>query len=1073
MINRKENNPYDLITLTRDLKGNIEYNKDLLYPYELIASTDTAELFWKDEQGNLVNTNTPANEKIEALSVKVEVNKENIETNRLAIVDNQLEIAINRNNIEINKQNIIQARTEIVGENRISDKSISSSKLKIATNEDRIKPENLSEEVIAMMTGTTPVGPTLDDNSVTTSKIADGAVTFSKLAYRQQPIFSWKDTTVVKNDDGSLTITFLGDVVLQSQSTGHFVYFEGVGTISYNLQEGDKLYIDWNEETTITTTDTTIFKVDKVAVATRGVTLYTFVSDKVFENISFNKKYDRDYIFWGSLFTTKSETGLNVEFVSSAAKTFQDVNTGNFVYSNQDVLKFDLLDGEKLVLKNDFRRYMNKVDDLSTIMSIRKVNTILAEDEIVVCSYIGGVLFENIRYNESRELSASDIFSWRDFELDGNTIKFPSLVIQSLANGQFYYYPSAFDITVNDGELLYLEWNKKGTIKATDTSALKVANINSIANLDGVVLFMNIGNILYSNINTFNNKLLEYYSPMSERNKNKTTGFLSWREFEIINGKISFNDLVLQSYRNGNFYYYNGTPFEIDLEEGHVLYLDWQDSETLITQDNSLFKSIAMTSMSHIPGCIPLITRIGGIYYSEITTFNNYLQRYYNPAVDNGTGGVSLRVQENFKKLTPKFYKKLKKLDSDVVLVHLGDSISTNNYYTSQREDAKFRPPMMTEYCYPSYLEETLRPSGQEYRRYDVDGLFTEVGTGRNAEYDEFWDWVNTPSNNRPSWTRILEGTNCSVSYTIPLSACRCDYIYRTDCKNADNFTVAVSKGFGFVKIFDETTNNWVEANGYIISAKEDENWVGGQQVRKSINQKRLKMKVDRTINDGTIRITISNNGTGRLTYWGIQYSHREFMFDYLLQARGGHSISRIETFESWDVDYFKPDMILQQTCMLNENMDIANADGTAKDMGANTPEAFAERFRVYSQKLLDKPYAPELIAFSMWWGTGNNPLDPNTDEVWYGYSGEEKIAVVDYFNEVDFMYNENNINHFNLFNILWQLAKEKATKEKTSILTASTNPSGINGNTWTIDGGHLNNRGSHLVFNIMSNVFI
>lgn len=73
------------------------------------------------------------------------------------------------------------ARTENIQPSRIVDNSISSSKLKIATDEDKIKLVNLSDEVKKAMTGNTPVSPTLQKDSVVREYIADGAINDEKI----------------------------------------------------------------------------------------------------------------------------------------------------------------------------------------------------------------------------------------------------------------------------------------------------------------------------------------------------------------------------------------------------------------------------------------------------------------------------------------------------------------------------------------------------------------------------------------------------------------------------------------------------------------------------------------------------------------------------------------------------------------------------------------------------------------------------------------------------------------------------------------------------------------------------
>lgn len=68
-----------------------------------------------------------------------------------------------------------------VSSSRLFDRSIPSSKLSIALDSQRIKLQNLSDEVLQAMAGSTPINATPAPNSVTTEKIADEAVTTDKI----------------------------------------------------------------------------------------------------------------------------------------------------------------------------------------------------------------------------------------------------------------------------------------------------------------------------------------------------------------------------------------------------------------------------------------------------------------------------------------------------------------------------------------------------------------------------------------------------------------------------------------------------------------------------------------------------------------------------------------------------------------------------------------------------------------------------------------------------------------------------------------------------------------------------
>lgn len=105
-----------------------------------------------------------------------------IATQEIQAVDDRLTA-----NTNILQTNIDLARSEQISPTRIADNSLSSSKLKIATNADRIKLANLADEVLQVMAGTTPVNATPANASVTTEKIADGALQPEKFGFRAYP----------------------------------------------------------------------------------------------------------------------------------------------------------------------------------------------------------------------------------------------------------------------------------------------------------------------------------------------------------------------------------------------------------------------------------------------------------------------------------------------------------------------------------------------------------------------------------------------------------------------------------------------------------------------------------------------------------------------------------------------------------------------------------------------------------------------------------------------------------------------------------------------------------------------
>ena len=433
------------------------------------------------------------------------------------------------------------------------------------------------------------------------------------------------------------------------------------------------------------------------------------------------------------------------------------------------------------------------------------------------------------------------------------------------------------------------------------------------------------------------------------------------------------------------------------------------------------------------------------------------------------------KISKQLKDFAPNFYKKWLLKNNDVTLVLNGESISTTNYYAEPYTDAKNRPPLMTEKNFTTFIEEALRWEGQKYFRFDNVGIFTEVGTATTKEYDKAWDWTRSIEaelpgvNNRPAITRILEGTNCSVSYLFPNGAKRCDFIFRTDYLNAQNAVVAISAGNGKVQIFDENSGSWIEANGYSYSAKEN-GVLLPNSLYKSMYQKRLKMrKVN--IADANIRVTITNNGSGRLNYWGYQTSVLDVMFDFILSARGGHSISRLENFETWDTDYFKPDLILWQVPIINEGVDVGNADFSPKTT-AKTKEQYAinitNKYAVYKSK----SYAPDVVSFMLWFGMGNNGIDTNNNWVFANDPNGNKVSIPTYIYHSIGAMETLNQNVIDLFSLIHKYALEDSNNKSSNIISNILTGSGTMGSTFTIDGGHYNTNGNNVVYKMFGSFF-
>lgn len=225
-------------------------------------------------------------------------------------------------------------------------------------------------------------------------------------------------------------------------------------------------------------------------------------------------------------------------------------------------------------------------------------------------------------------------------------------------------------------------------------------------------------------------------------------------------------------------------------------------------------------------------------------------------------------------------------------------------------------------------------------------------------------------------------------------------------------------------------------------------------------------------INDADIRVTITNNGSGRLTYWGYQTSVLENMFDFILSARGGHSIIRLQNFEAWDTDYYKPQLILWQVPIINEGLDVANADYSPKTM-TKTKEQYA---KIITDKYTDyknKSYAPEIVSYMLWFGRANNGINTLNEWVFGNDPNGNKVSVPTYiYNTIGAMEGLNQ-NVIDLFSLIYKYSLKDAKNKSSNIIGVNLTASGMYGKTFTIDGVHYNTNGNDVVYKMFGNFFI
>lgn len=325
------------------------------------------------------------------------------------------------------------------------------------------------------------------------------------------------------------------------------------------------------------------------------------------------------------------------------------------------------------------------------------------------------------------------------------------------------------------------------------------------------------------------------------------------------------------------------------------------------------------------PGLLPSGLNSGGGNSSSTDDFTKALDKY--TTFDN------LHYYGIDKKIA-KFKQHWLHKDKNLCVVNTGTSLTArSSEHCSTKLDASSRPPLMHSNNFASHIWDALKWEGQQYRRYDYIksgvNFFSETGAFVTASKIDEWD----DGAYRYGITRYSDEANSSIAFTVPADAWQFNFIYRTDSHGSDDCVLSIAEGNGLMVVQNEN-GEWVEANGYTFTQLEPEittiesfNYLDPvTQTEKTMEnyqvkgnttyQKRLYMKA--VSRNAAKNITISHT-SGRLLYWGVEWSPREFMITYINAARGSHSsaISTSNTalnhYQDNEIWTFKPDLFITE----------------------------------------------------------------------------------------------------------------------------------------------------------------
>lgn len=481
----------------------------------------------------------------------------------------------------------------------------------------------------------------------------------------------------------------------------------------------------------------------------------------------------------------------------------------------------------------------------------------------------------------------------------------------------------------------------------------------------------------------------------------------------------------------------------------------------------------------------------------QATDYEPYqLKNIFNPAYTQVAAAVGSsaklealtnleHIGYNVSEKMPLFRSHWLKKDKDLVVVGTGTSLTGRTIeHCTEHVRAAERPPLMNSNNFASHIWDRLCWDNQFYRRYDFPGAFAETGSFQTQS--NIADWDDGPY--RAGLTRYSNGAAASISFSIPQKAWQYNLIYRSDSVATEAATIAVAGGDGLVEVWNGSA--WVEANAYVFSQREsavsvlasitnvnpetgsNQTLTNYQVKGNTTYQKRLKMRCKSGAIDSrneTKSVTISA-ASGRLTYWGVEWSRREYMITYINAARGSHSslISAAETnlskYQDNEIWGFRPDLILSE--------DPIHNSGAAGNLTLTRPKSYYGRVTesfffdedngvsiVASANRHSLP-VPEMLLFnsSIAWNFNGIDSDGNlivyniVDGSWTALDAQTSCYLHVSENHPDVLY----INAV-------QGWVDAAVKVHGDMKTA-TQGSGKTGKTFTNEGSHWNDTGSRIM---------
>jgi hypothetical protein len=442
----------------------------------------------------------------------------------------------------------------------------------------------------------------------------------------------------------------------------------------------------------------------------------------------------------------------------------------------------------------------------------------------------------------------------------------------------------------------------------------------------------------------------------------------------------------------------------------------------------------------------------------------------------------------------PKFYKHWINRDKNLVVAMTGTSLTARSTeHSTDHIDKASRPPLMHSNNFASLAWDKMKWDGQQYRRYDYAGFFTETGTFVTQSNIPEWD----DGAYRHGLTRYAD-TAGNVKFVVPIDAWQFNFIYRSDSVGSEAVNVSIAEGNGQMEVWNGTA--WVEANGYIFSMKETpitlsnitapeanskdngltRSFATYQVGGNTTYQKRLKMRCKSATIDSrtTVKNVTISASTGRLLYWGVEWSPREHMITFVNASRGSHNVTidsstALYKFQDNEIWSFKPDLIFTENPIHNSGAGGKPSTTYFTEWWANLTNNFffntQNPVSMRSRAVANGVTEPEWIVFNstLAWNFGAIADDgslivaPNKDNKMITAMDAQMMAH-QWIKE-----NEPNVISINAIRY-WVHAGQKVFGD----LKSATVGSGKGGNTFTNEGSHWNDTGSKVMAKCILPIF-